>query len=497
MTKHIVGIFKKWHILETIVASINTGIIVILITGAIFFPTQTAYLILIFNIYWTYKLVRWALFSFLIERKISKNRNINWYQKILDEKLNINNIYHLVLITSYKESEELLSKTIENIKNQEFPSSRIILVLAMEERDKTAHDISTKLVNKFEKHFFKVWTTFHILEKDETVGKHSNERYSAKKCVEFLRAMKIDIKNVIATITDADVIFYKNYLSNITYNFFKDPDNQYNFYHGANLYYSNFTQIPFIERVFATQLSLWYLASLENKYLGPISTYSLSLNTIKEAGYWDPDVIMEDANIFYKAIYKYKTKIKSVPIYTPLYMTMPQTNKYIGSLKSFYVQLRRYTFFNTFLNTHLIKVIITDKKINPIKKYLLLFDKLEVDMLWPVYWFILTFGLNMFIILNHEFMLTSLGLTFSFILKLTIYVYAFLFINIISVDYQLRRKTSFGKFPIWREIFNLLQWISMPLVGFYTAFLPYIDSQFRLLLNKPLEYVVAGKGKSA
>jgi len=112
--------------------------------------------------------------------------------------------------------------------------------------------------------------------------------------------------------------------------------------------------------------------------------------------------------------------------------------------------------------------------------------------LWPVNWFIITIGLTLPTLLNPAFGRTTLGYTIpklsSFILTLAL---GFLIIMLIF-DYLYKPKRP-KNFPVWRAFLIPLEFILMPIAGFFFNALPGIDAHTRLMLGKYIEYKVTEK----
>ena len=140
--------------------------------GAILFswlaPAWTAMFILTFVIYW---LLRTIYFSFHLWsgfRKMKINEKINWTKKVQELSeytLSIDSwkdIYHFIVIPTYSEPLELLRATLLSLKNADYPKERMIVALAIEEREgEDAVKKSDILKKEFGSEFFKFVVTKH------------------------------------------------------------------------------------------------------------------------------------------------------------------------------------------------------------------------------------------------------------------------------------------------------------------------------------------------
>jgi len=111
---------------------------------------------------------------------------------------------------------------------------------------------------------------------------------------------------------------------------------------------------------------------------------------------------------------------------------------------------------------------------------------------WPINWFIITIGLTLPSLLNPAFARTALGYSVpklsSFVLTLAL---IFLVVMIIIDSFYKPKKAE--KMPRWRMFLYPLEFILMPIAGFFFTALPGLDAHTRLMLGKYLEYRVTEK----
>jgi hypothetical protein len=112
-------------------------------------------------------------------------------------------------------------------------------------------------------------------------------------------------------------------------------------------------------------------------------------------------------------------------------------------------------------------------------------------LLWPVNWFIITVAANIVPFINPTFYRTSLGYSLphiaGFILTSTILA----IVALMFIDYKNRPENT--PLPLRRKIFFPLEFILMPVVGFFLSALPALISHTQLMLGKRMEYKVTDK----
>ena len=113
-------------------------------------------------------------------------------------------------------------------------------------------------------------------------------------------------------------------------------------------------------------------------------------------------------------------------------------------------------------------------------------------ILWPVNWFAITVGANIPPLLNQDFNRTIIGKTLPQVSSgiLTLSLVALL--AIIFVDWQEKPKAP-KEIKWWQKLFSPLEFVFLPVVGFFFTALPGLDAHTRLMLGRYMEYRVTEK----
>ena len=119
---------------------------------------------------------------------------------------------------------------------------------------------------------------------------------------------------------------------------------------------------------------------------------------------------------------------------------------------------------------------------------------LEDHFLWPVNWFAITIGALLPPFLNKEFSRTIIGKTLPQVTSGILTLCLLALLVMIVLNFKLRpRKEGTNKFSFFRMIFETLEFVTLPVVGFFFTALPGIDAHTRLMLGKYIEYKVTEK----
>lgn len=483
---------KSTRLLEVIPPVISIFLISMPFWGAIFFPVALSYFIIFFNMYWLYKSLNLAVCAFIAARKIKDSEKQDWLSKA-SSLANFDKVNHLIIIPTYKEGVEKIKETIESFTHQTFPLKRLLIFVAFEKREKEASEKAKILKSEFGDTFGILHFTFHPDLPHEIKGKSSNQAYAAREANKILiEKMEVDEAFLTVSSVDADCIFDRQFLSYLTYSFISSNNPHRKFWQTANVNYNNFWQVPAFIRIIAFFGSLWRTSLLvQGLRLIPNSVYTLSFKLLKEVDYWDTDVIPEDYRIFFKAFFRTGGKVNVEPIFLKTSMDAPKSATYAKSLMNKYHQERRWS-WGISDDAMYLKWWLIVREAPFFKKTYLVGNVLLDHILWPVNWYIITISANLIVFLNPVFSRTSLGYMLprlsGFILTLCLFA---LFV-LLYIDFDLRSK-KYSEASKFRQFMFPLEFVLMPVAGFFLSSLPALISHIQLIIGKRLEYRVTDK----
>ena len=496
MTSFFDKIFTRYPIktkraLEIMPGFLSWTLILFPIWGSFFIPAALAYFILFFDVYWFYKSFSLVITAFIASQRIKEAEKKDWL-KLAKDLPNFEKVTHIVVIPNYKENVDKLRETIKSLASQTFPSKRIYVVLAMEEREENGKEKADIIIKEFKSKFGDIFASFHPDLAGEVKGKSSNEAFGGKLAYKNLvKTNRIDLDYSTISSVDADSIFDKQYYSYLAYSFLKDEKRHNKFWQSANVNYNNFWQVPAPIRIIAFYGSLWRTGLLiQGDRLISNSTYSLSFKLMHEIGYWDTDVIPEDYRIFFKAFYKKSGNLWMEPIFLKTSMDAPLSSSYIKSLKNKYHQERRWS-WGVSDDALFVKWWLTVPNVPFFRKTMMIMNVLFDHLMWPVYWFIITIAANIMPFINPVYSRTTLGYNLPRLAGLILTLCLFATLAMIIIDFRNRPKNTNPSKR--KQLLFPLEFLLLPIVGFFLSALPALISHTQLMLGKRLEYKVTEK----
>lgn len=496
MTSFFDTIFSRYPIktrrfLELVPGLLVWTLILLPIYGSFFFPVALAYFILFFDVYALYKSLFLVVTAYQASKRIKQAEKENWAEKAAALP-QVEKVSHVLVIPNYKENVNKLRTTLQALTKQSFPLKQIYIVLAMEEREEEAKAKSAELIAEFKPIFGDVFASFHPDVIGEVKGKSSNEAFGGRLAYKKLfESKKLDINYATVSSVDADSIFDKQYFAYVTYKFLTNEKKYNTFWQSATVYYNNTWQVPAPTRIISFFGSLWRTSILiQGDRLIVNATYTLSFKLLKDIDFWDVDVIPEDYRIFFKAFYKKQGEIWVEPVFLKTSMDAALSKGYINSLKNKYEQERRWSWGVSDMPLF-IKWWLTVPNVPFFRKTLILYHVFLDHLLWPSNWFIITVAANILPLINPIFSRTSLGYNLprfaGFILTTSLVG----ILAMIVIDFRNRPLNM--KVSKTKQFLFPLEFILLPIIGFFLGALPALISHTQLMFGKRIEYKVTEK----
>jgi hypothetical protein len=493
---------KKWvrrhpvrtqRALEILPGFISWSLILFPFWGSLIIPALVSYYVLAFSVYWLYRSMTMATLSLAAHYRIKASQRNDWLRdaSALPE---FDKVHHIIIVPTYKEPVTTLERTLEGLLQQTFPHERLHIMLSFEEREGIeADEKSAHLTAKYGHRFGDLWATKHPDIHGEVKGKSSNTAWGAIQAKEALNRKKdIDFDFVTISSEDADVIFDPQYFAALSYEFLTSPKRYNRIWQGSIRFYNNIWSVPAPIRVLASIFSVTQMFILMRRdRLVNFSSYSTSLRMVDKIGYWDTDVIPEDYRLFFKAYFSLGGDLEVDPIFLPILADAAQSHGWWPSMVNQYEQVKRWA-WGVSDDAYIIRNFILAENIPFFDRLIRVMKTVEDHFLWPVNWFAITLGALLPPLLNEDFGRTVIGKTLPQVTSTILTVSLLSLVAIIFIDWQARPPRPEG-YSLLRRLLQPVEFVLLPVIGFFFSALPGIDAHTRLMLGKYIEYRVTEK----
>jgi hypothetical protein len=476
---------QKYRLLEIIPGALIWLTFAAAITLSFVRPLWVIIFIVVFDIYWLFRIGYFAIFLLSSWSFYRRNLKIDWFSKLATCP-SAEKIHHLIFLPTVKEDYEVLKTTLNALAASRFPQKRIMVVLAGEGAFKDVFlPKAERLVREYGGFFKKIFITVHDLAPGEMVGKSANLNSSARHIKPELESLGIAAENIVVSSFDCDTIVHPQYLSHLTYVYCTTPDPTKSSYQPMVVYNNNIWDAPAALRVAAFGTTFWLMTELSRpEFMATFSSHSMPWKMLVDVGYWQVDITSEDSRIFLQGFVHYNGAYRVTPLYLPVSMDTVGASTYLGHLKGLYKQQRRWAWG---VENFPYLVWAMRRKARPGfprgKKWFMIFRTLEGMYSWataPILMFLLgrlplylTEGTvrEMAFVQNTPFTLQTI-MTIAMVGTIIAMALA---TRMLPPRPQTKRR--------WNWLIMILQWTLTPITFILFGSIPAIDAQTRLMLG--------------
>lgn len=528
--------------LEMVPGLLSWGTLIGMFVFSFFLPLWAAIFIILFDLYWLYRIVFISYYSTRAHFRLIEGKKIDWWERcqnsldpkkyvevlearmkalraarkelsvfafrkrramrreirrtnetlrefhsLLSKTENIwdwRNIIHVVLLPTAGEGAEIIEPAIRSLAEANFPKEQMIVLLATEERENEAYRLAKVeyLKKKFDGVFRDFLVTTHIVESGEMKCKASNAKFAARELQKYLDERSIEYDRVIFSNFDCDSIAHPEYFAALTYAYVTNPKRLQRAYQPMPVYHNTIWDTNAFVRLAMTGSSFWHLFQSTRRQMVTFSSHSEPFDTLVRVGFWPVNMISEDSIIYWKCLAYFHGDYEVCPIHLPVSLDAVLAETYWKTIVNQYKQNRRWAYgIENFPVT--MRALWPDVKIPLFRKLRISFEMLEGHYSWATTSFILAFlGWLPLILGGVAFRESVLAHNLPLITqRLMTLALLGMVVSVPLSMFSLPPKPA--RYHSSRYLIMLFQWILSPFIAFLSAF-PAIDSQTRLLFGK-------------
>lgn len=408
-------------------------------------------------------------------------------------------ITHLVIIPAVKETRAILEPGISRIADGSFPASRIVIVLALEDRaDASVKQGAEELKTAYGARFEDFLVIYHPADlPGEARVKGANITYAARRAQLYFAQKGTPQEKIVVSCFDADTVVSPDYFACLTAAFILCPDRYRASFQPIPVYHNNIWDVPGFARVLETGASLFQLTeATDPDKLVTFSSHSMSFKALVEVDYWPVDMISDDSAIFWKALLHYRGDYRVVPMNITVSMDVIDAGNILKTALSVYKQKRRWAWgvenfpivMRGFMKTP--EMDWRDKIRHGFKLF-------EGHLAWATWPFLLAvIGWLPALFASREFENSVLYYSAPRISG-TIFNLAMLsLITTIILSFCLLPKSK-SKRSIFVRAVHAFEWLLVPPIMIFFSALPALDAQTRLMFARYLEFWVSEKKRTS
>ena len=499
-------IYRFFEIMPGLMAWATILLIIIL---SFFLPVYIAVFIIIFDVYWLVKTIYLSFNLRVAFSRLRQNMKVNWKEKL--EELDISpsvprsikhwtDIYHLVIFPMYKESKETVSASFEGLVRANYPLSKMIVILAIEERaGNEARETANFIEQNYGHKFLRFLITVHPSDlAGEITGKGANASWAARQAKEkIIDPTGIPYSQVVVSNFDIDTVIFPEYFGRLTYVFLTTPDPLRSSYQPVPFYTNNIWEAPSFARVVAFSATFWHTIKQElSESATTFSSHSMPFKALVDIDFWQTNMVSEDSRVFWQCFLRYDGDYKITPLFYPVSMDANVAPTFWQTIKNVYKQQRRWGYGVENIPYFLFG-FLKNKKISLGKKWFYSFRIIEGFHSWATNAIIIfLLGWLPVIVGGSEFNRTVLSYNLPFLTRIIMSMAMIGLISsaVLSIILLPPRPPHYGKF---KYLWMVFQWIIFPATTIFLGAMPGLEAQTRLMLGKYMGFWVTPKHQSS
>jgi hypothetical protein len=496
---------KKIHrFLESVPGVLTWTLLLSPIWLGIIYPAAVVYMLTLFTVYWSFLSFRHSIGLYVGYRRYKKEMNTDWMAKCkkldfsqLPDKptlpSSLRHIKHLILIPMVNEPERVIKDTLEALTKQTFPIDQFVIAITIEERgQKEVLERINNIRPQVEPLVHKFFTYVHPAGiPGEAIGAGAaNRSWGAKHAVEDLTNAGENLRDYVFTTIDADHVLDPQYMARLTHSYLSADCRDHHYYSTAvYLFNNNLWRVPPMMRIEANAVTLGCLSDwvvTNHSVKDTFSSYSLSLQTLIDADYWDVSLGVDDTIIYWRAFFVRNGEFDGIPHYIPFSADAVEGKNFVHSHIALYKQLLRWGWGAIDFPLS-VKEFMKNSKISFSKKVSWLFKHLEKRVVLVNTVFMITFGFSLVTLVNpyvkQSNFAYSLPKIMSLILTLT------LVCILPGTIFRLKFSAPMpANWPLWKRFFVIFIEGPLIIINLLTySFFPWIEAQTRMLLGKKMK----------
>lgn len=337
---------KRWYrFLETIPAFTVWVTILGAIAVSFINPVWAIAFVIAFDLYWFFRVLYFVIFLTWSWRSHRKALSVDWVSKLKEEK-EWEKLHHLIFLPTYEEDVKTIRATMQAMVEAAYPSKKMIVVLAGEERaGEEAFLQRAEIIRKeFGSQFLRLIITVHPEDTvGDIAGKGSNLHYAGPIARKTIDEFGLNYDDVLVSTFDVDTVAHKQYFAHLAYTFLQTPNRLHCSYQPVVLYSNNIWDANPAVRIAAFGTTFWLLSELVRAdRLFTFSSHSMPFRALVDVNYWQRDIVSEDSRIFLQCFIRYAGDYRVVPLYVPVSMDAVMAPTVKQSLINLYKQQRRW-----------------------------------------------------------------------------------------------------------------------------------------------------------
>ncbi|MBI4091484.1 glycosyltransferase family 2 protein [candidate division WWE3 bacterium] len=490
---------KIYRIFEVVPGLLTWTVITSPIWLGLIAPNLVTIFLTFLAIYWVYLALVHSVGVAVGYDRYKRETGMDWFKKCEDldfstlpekETLpnSLNDVKHLILIPTVDESFEILNQTFQSLAAQNYKfKENLFIAISCEERG--AKDVERSVGLLEERYKTQLPNVFFYIHPagipGELVGGGApNRTWGAKHAIGDLKKRGINTGDVIFSTFDADTTLHREFIARLTHCYLTTDKRDNHFYSTAVfLFDNNIWNVHTLMRIEANSVTLGTLSSwtINSDTKETFSCYSVSLNTLIAADFWDASLI-DDTVFYWRAFFARKGNFKPRIFYIPNSSDAVHGDTFWKAHLSLYKQLLRWG-WGSVTTPLAFQGLLGNKDIPFTTKLTWAYNKAERHIIFRTMVFLITFGFALLTLVNQDVRQTTVAYRLPDIMS-GILTVGLVFLIPSTILRQRLTKPVPGNWPIWKKLMVLLEG-PLVIINLLTfSLIPFLEAETKMMLGR-------------
>ena len=441
--------------------------------------------------FWGYRAVRFLQGLLVGYKRYKRDLATDFIGQLKNKhKDELNALKFVLILPMVNEGEDTLFPSLDAWAKQDIGADKISIVFALEEPylDKSL-PIVKKGHEKFKDAFREMMVVVHPHGVEgESVGvKGANINWATRNFVKIVENRDERLEDYLLITNDVDLRPHKKYLSAITLKYFETPPQKrlQKFYCTAvHTFNNNIWRVPAIVRIFSVSLTLaiFHTWVVLREFRDTWSAYIVNLKTVKDVGFWDPEIGVDDTYFYWNAKVHFNGDFSGEEVYIPTYNDAVENSTRMKTYKSLYKQQVRWGWGIIVFPITFAGLYKKFREIGHLSKAFMIGKLFYNHILFATVVFTITFALPILQFLSPEYRYSSAS--YNLVQFMRVVMTALMFFNIPIYIIRTRLTPKPKDWPWWRNVADWGEIILITVNMLTFGFIPKIQAQTEMMLNK-------------
>ena len=294
----------------------------------------------------------------------------------------------------------------------------------------------------------------------------------------------LDPHHTFVSTIDTDTKVEANFFMIVTSTFLQTDLRDHAIYQYTPIYSNNWREGHFFARIIGIGTTMWQFFESQNpEFYRNFAVYGQSLTCLHRANYWSLTSIVEDGMQYWRSYFGWDGVFRIIHTPAICEMDLVDEKNLYRTIRSQYKQLRRWSWGCSDIE-FVFPEFIANRKIPTIDKIRKTTYLIYNHLFWaggPFMLFFIGYVPGIFTSIDHSLATFTVPIASSLIFTM---LFATIIIPSVLSIHIMRRYTHFTALDY---VWNMIQWIAVPVLTLTLFSIPAIESQLRLFFGKRID----------